>query len=352
MSLSAITFLYPAMLAGLLALPIVWLLIRSAPRSPKTVVFPAARILRGLKSKRRDIQRAPIWQTILRCLILTLLIIAAARPVMNRNDFAANDGAILIIADNGWDSAANWRQYRTALQQIANQARFELQTVYIAQTAPEAAGATTWKLPDIVGPVSPNDTKNLFDRLQPRPWPSDYTALSDLISERPEMNRAVGSILWLTSEMDSPGKAKIASELLDIAPITTISPTITDRIAIRSLSRSGTGMLATLAHNRDDQPREINLLARGERGNVILRHTVEITPDSDQSDVAILLPRDISNAIQSVGIEGIESAASVFQTGARWQQRRVGVVVSSGDGPGCCQISISFLIGRFRPMPM
>ncbi|WP_417836961.1 DUF4159 domain-containing protein [Thalassospira tepidiphila] len=349
MSLSAITFLYPAMLAGLLALPIVWLLIRSAPRSPKAVIFPAARILRGLKSKRRDIQRAPIWQTILRCLILTLLIIAAARPVMNRNDFAANDGAILIIADNGWDSAANWRQYRTALQQIANQARFELQTVYIAQTAPEAAGATTWKLPDIVGPVSPNDTKNLFDRLQPRPWPSDYAALSDLISERPEMNRAVGSILWLTSEMDSPGKAKIASELLDIAPITTISPTITDRIAIRSLSRSGTGMLATLAHNRDDQPREINLLARGERGNVILRHTVEITPDSDQSDVAILLPRDISNAIQSVGIEGIESAASVFQTGARWQQRRVGVVVSSGDGPGVLSDQYFFLDRALSP---
>lgn len=155
MSLSAITFLYPAMLAGLMVLPIVWLLIRSAPRSPKTIVFPAARILRGLKSNRRDIQRAPIWQTILRCLILTLLIIAAARPVMNRNEFAADDGAILIIADNGWDSAANWRQYRTALDQIANQARFDLQTVYIAQTVPEAAGASTWKLPDIVGPVSP-----------------------------------------------------------------------------------------------------------------------------------------------------------------------------------------------------
>ncbi|MBC06059.1 DUF4159 domain-containing protein [Thalassospira sp.] len=349
MSLSAITFLYPAMLAGLMVLPIVWLLIRSAPRSPKTVVFPAARILRGLKSKRRDIQRAPIWQTILRCLILTLLIIAAARPVMNRNDFAANDGAILIIADNGWDSAANWRQYRTALQQIANQARFDLQTIYVAQTAPEAAGATTWQLPDIVGPVSPNDTKSLFDRLQPRPWASDYAALSDLISERPDMSQSVGSILWLTGEMDSPGKAEIASELQDIAPITTISPTITDRIAIRSLNRSGTGMVATLAHNRDDQPREVNLLARGERGSVILRHTVELAADSDQSDVAILLPSDISNAIQSVGIEGIESAASVFQTGARWQQRRVGVIVSSGDGPGVLSDQYFFLDRALSP---
>ena len=349
MSLSAITFLYPAMLAGLMVLPIVWLLIRSAPRSPKTIVFPAARILRGLKSNRRDIQRAPIWQTILRCLILTLLIIAAARPVMNRNEFAADDGAILIIADNGWDSAANWRQYRTALDQIANQARFDLQTVYIAQTVPEAAGASTWKLPDIVGPVSPADTTSLFDRLQPRPWSADYTALSDLISERPEMNRSVGSILWLTGQMDSPDKAELASELLDIAPITIISPTTTDRIAIRSLNRSGTGMVATLSHNRDDLPRTVNLLARGERGNVILRHSVDLAANTDQSDVAIMLPSDISNAIQSVGIEGIESAATMFQTGARWQQRRVGVVASSGDGPGVLSDQYFFLDRALSP---
>lgn len=240
MSLSAITFLYPAMLAGLMILPVVWLLIRSAPRSPKNVIFPAARLLRGLKSQRRDIQRAPIWQTILRCIILTLLIVAAARPVMNRNDFAQNNGAVLIIADNGWQSAANWAQYKTALQQIANQARFDLQTVYIAQTAPEASGASTWKLPDIVGPISSHDADSLIDRLQPRPWNSDYTALSDLISENPQMNNTIGSILWLTGNMDSPGKATIATDLQDIAPITIISPTRSDRIAIRSLMRSRT----------------------------------------------------------------------------------------------------------------
>lgn len=141
--------------------------------------------------------------------------------------------------------------------------------------------------------------------------------------------------------MDSPDKAELASELLDIAPITIISPTTTDRIAIRSLNRSGTGMVATLSHNRDDLPRTVNLLARGERGNVILRHSVDLAANTDQSDVAIMLPSDISNAIQSVGIEGIESAATMFQTGARWQQRRVGVVASSGDGPGYCLISTS-----------
>lgn len=349
MSLAAITFLYPAMLAGLMVLPIVWLLIRSAPRSPKTVIFPAARILQGLKSKRRDIRRAPIWQTILRCLLLALLIIAAARPVMNRNDFSANDGAILIIADNGWDSAANWQQYRMALEQITNQARFDLQTIYIAQTAPEPAGASTWKVPEIIGPLSPNETKDLFDQLHPKPWTSDYAGLSDLISENSEIPRSVGNILWLTGQVASPDKVKIAAELQDIAPVTIISSAITHRIAIQSLGRSDTGMIVTLAHNQNDHPRKITLLARNEHGNVILRHTVELAANTDHSNIAIALPNDISNAIQSVGIEGIESAAAVFQTGARWQQRRVGVVVSSGDGPGVLSDQYFFLDRALSP---
>ncbi|MBX2832859.1 MAG: DUF4159 domain-containing protein [Rhodospirillales bacterium] len=349
MSLSAITFLYPAMLAGLMILPVVWLLIRSAPRAPKNVIFPAARLLRGLKSQRRDIQRAPIWQTILRCIILTLLIVAAARPVMNRNDFIQNNGAILIIADNGWQSAANWDQFKTALQQITNQARLDLQTVYFAQTAPEAAGATTWKLPDIVGPVSPHDADNLIDRLQPHPWNSDYNALSDLISENPQMNHTIGSILLLTDDLDSPGKATIAADLQDIAPITVISPTRTDRIAIRSLMRSRTGLLATIAHDRNDAPREINLLARDERGSVLLRHSTELAANTDQTEVAIFLPSDIANAIQAIGIEGLESAATVFQTGARWQQRSVGVIVSSGDSPGVLSDQYFFLDRALSP---
>ncbi|MHC8495098.1 DUF4159 domain-containing protein [Thalassospira sp. SM2505] len=349
MSLSAITFLYPAMLAGLMVLPIVWLLIRSAPRAPKNVIFPAARLLRGLKSQRRDIQRAPIWQTILRCLILTLLIIAAARPVMNRNDFARNEGALLIIADNGWESAANWSQYRVALQQIANQARFDLRTIYVARTAPEAAGASTWKLPELVGPVSPHDTENLIDRLHPRPWNSDYAALSDLISENPEMNNAIGSILWLTDNMDGPGKSALATDLQDIAPITVISPTRTDRIAITSLTRSRTGMVVSIAHDRNENPRTINLLARGERGSVLLRHTAELAANSDQSEIAIFLPSDIANAIQAVGVEGIESAATMYQTGARWQQRRVGVIVSSGDSPGVLSDQYFFLDRAISP---
>lgn len=333
MNLAAITFLYPAMLAGLLVLPIVWLIIRSAPRSPKQVVFPAARLLRGLRANRRDMQRAPIWQTLLRCLILTMLILAAARPVLNRTEFSRDEGAILIIAENSWSSAANWQEYRTGLSQIINQARLDLRSIYIAQTAPEASGATTTRLPDIIGPISPHEADRFIDRLHPRPWAPDYTALSNRIADHQHMANSIGSIMWLTDNMEHPAKADLANELGTIAPITVLGPKRENRIAVQSLTRNRTGLDITLAHQNMNAPGEFALLARNEGGQVLLRHTVKIEPATHQTRTQIPLPSDITNSIQSVGIEGIESAATVFQTGARWQQRKVGVIVSSGDSP-------------------
>lgn len=333
MNLAAITFLYPAMLAGLLVLPIVWLIIRSAPRAPKQIVFPAARLLRGLRANRRDMQRAPIWQTILRCLILTMLILAASRPVLNRSEFSQNEGALLVIADNSWSSAANWTEYRTGLRQIINQARLDLRSIYIAQTAPEASGATTTRLPDIIGPVSPHEAERFIDRLHSRPWAPDYAALSNQIADHQYMANSIGSILWLTDNMEQSGKADLANDLATIAPITVLGTNRDNRIAVQSLIRNRTGLGITLIHQNIDAPREIVLLARNERGQVLLRHKVKIAPTTNRTEAEIPLPSDITNSIQSIGIEGVESAATVFQTGARWQQRKVGVIVSSGDSP-------------------
>lgn len=331
--MGGLSFLYPAMLAGLLLLPVLWLIIRSAPRHPRKVVFPAARLLIGLSSTRRDAQRAPLWQTILRSLILLALILAAARPVLNRTDYSNDRGAIFLIVDNGWSSAAQWEDYRKGLHQVANQARLSGQSVYMARTAPEAFGATSARLPEIEGPLSPRATEAAIDRMQPMPWAPDYHALATAISGHQDMVNAMGSVIWLTNDLEEPGKAELARDLDEIAPVTLLHGQSTDVYAIRSLMRNRTGMQVRITHNPGDITRKIDLVARDRRGQVLLRKTVDIAPRTGATDADIPLPSDIANSIQTLGIAGIESAASVFQTGARWQQRKVGVIVSSGEGP-------------------
>ncbi|OKH88744.1 DUF4159 domain-containing protein [Thalassospira sp. TSL5-1] len=336
MTFGAITFLYPALLAGLLLVPVLWLIIRSAPRKPRRIHFPAARLLLGATNNRRNAERAPLWQTILRSLILLCLILAAAHPVLNKKSYAPDHGALLVMVDNSWSSAANWPHYQQAMKQIVNQARLNNQSIFIALTAPEASGANSTDLPALQGPLSPHASQNAFDRLQPRPWQPDYSALDDMISARQDIINAISGTILISDDIAAPGKETLATDLSTVSPFTVLQPVADGRgntIVLSGLSRNRTGMAVDLTHPALKGDKQITLIARDSRGQVILRHPATLERGTTKNRIDISMPGDIANGIQTVGLAGIESAAALFQTGAKWQRRTVGIVVNSGEGP-------------------
>ena len=58
--LGTLTFTYPWMLAGLAALPVIWLLLRLTPPRPATVPFPPASLLLGLRANEKDPDPQPL----------------------------------------------------------------------------------------------------------------------------------------------------------------------------------------------------------------------------------------------------------------------------------------------------
>ena len=336
MIFGAVTFLYPVLLAGLLLLPVLWLIIRSAPRRPRKIVFPAALLLIGAAHNRRNAEHAPLWQTILRSLILLALILAAAHPVLNKTDYAPENGAILVMVDNSWSGAAHWPQYQQGMKQIVNQARLNNQSIFIGVTAPEATGANSSDLPPLQGPLSPHDAQNAFDRLQPHPWAPAYAALATTIADRQDITNAIAGAILLTNNIDAPGKATLATDLSAVSPLIVVHPGAeihNGTIVISALARNRNGMTVTLSHNVQPAARQTTLVARNDRGQIVLRHPLTIAQQTARTRIEVPLPGDIANAIQTVGLSDIESAAALFQTGAKWQQRKVGIVVSSGEGP-------------------
>jgi hypothetical protein len=57
--LGTLSFAYPWLLAGLLALPAIWLLLRLTPPRPQTVPFPPASLLLGLRANEKTPIRSP-----------------------------------------------------------------------------------------------------------------------------------------------------------------------------------------------------------------------------------------------------------------------------------------------------
>ena len=111
MTIGALGFLQPWILTALIALPVIWWLLRFTPPRPVQVAFPPIRLLLGLNSEEETPSKSPWWLTLLRILIAALIILALASPVLNpeKTASAAKD-KLLIVVDNGWTSASRWER--------------------------------------------------------------------------------------------------------------------------------------------------------------------------------------------------------------------------------------------------
>jgi hypothetical protein len=68
MTLGPIAFLSPWLLAGLLALPVIWWLLRTIPPRPRRLEFPPTRILVGIENREKTPAQTPWWLTLIRML--------------------------------------------------------------------------------------------------------------------------------------------------------------------------------------------------------------------------------------------------------------------------------------------
>ncbi|MGL4321383.1 MAG: BatA domain-containing protein, partial [Paracoccaceae bacterium] len=71
--LGPVGFVTPALLLGLIALPILWLLLRAVPPAPIRRRFPGVALLLGLTDDEVETDKTPWW-----LLLLRMLAVAAA----------------------------------------------------------------------------------------------------------------------------------------------------------------------------------------------------------------------------------------------------------------------------------
>src|ERR687884_1528368 len=105
-----LTFAAPMVLTALAALPVIWLILRVTPPRPRRIDFPPLKILADLLPQRETPARTPWWLLALRLLIAALLIVAAAGPIWNPVPGGGTRAPLVMIVDNGFPAAHDWRQ--------------------------------------------------------------------------------------------------------------------------------------------------------------------------------------------------------------------------------------------------
>src|SRR2546423_10215594 len=125
LALGSLAFASPWLLAALVALPIIWWLLRVTPPAPRRIPFPAVRLLLGLVPREETPARTPWWLILLRTILAALVIIGLAHPLLNPQPRLAGSGPVALIVDDGWAAARDWSRRGNAAIDLLKQAERE-----------------------------------------------------------------------------------------------------------------------------------------------------------------------------------------------------------------------------------
>ncbi|HUV33181.1 MAG TPA: BatA domain-containing protein, partial [Devosiaceae bacterium] len=216
----ALGFINPWLLAALIALPILWWLLRAIPPSPKLEIFAGVRLLFGLEDPEREASKTPWWLLLLRVLALAAVIIGFAGPVLNPSTRLgpAGDGPVLILMDQGWASAPDWALRKAAALAAVVEAEQAGRPVIFWQAA---SGAVPGALPA-------QAVRAVLEAARPAPWPPDHAAVLVAIEagETPDPAQTI----WFHDGLGhDEATARLAARLAEFGPLRLIGPATTAR---------------------------------------------------------------------------------------------------------------------------
>ncbi len=321
--LGTIAFLNPWALAGLIALPIIWWLLRFTPPRPDRIDFPPFRFLLELVSREETPHKTPWWLILLRLMAAGLLIVALAQPVLNKTlPIAAGSGPLLVVVDDGWAAAKDWQRRMNVLQEIVEAANQNGRLISIQTTTPRLA-------PRPLEPQDARDASRITSAMQPQPLNPDRQKLANLLTaafkDTDDLN-----ITWLSDGLDYGGARAFAGALQALgggAGLNVLMPPAVEISHVVGGVELKEGNL-TLSVNRADTVGEaggtINAVALN--GRVLGNVGYQFGANQAQTEATLELPVALRNEVARLFVSDARSAASMFLLDDSWRRKTVGLV--------------------------
>ena len=325
-TLGPIGFTAPWLLLGLIALPILWLLLRAVPPAPIRRRFPAVALLLGLTDDETQTDRTPWWLLLLRMIAVAAAIIGFAGPVLNPETEQAGDGPLLVVIDGGWADAADWtrRMDRTrALLSEAGQAGRE--TAIVVLTDLPEDGALPFRAADAWASLLPG--------LQPAPWLPDGAAIEAWAEEL----EGGFDTFWLSDGLAHDWRDPLLQALRDRGsvsvfesprPVWALRPARFEDGVVRIeavRNRTGEGAVLTVAaHGLDPNgtPRQLATL------------DIQAAPGDAVASGDLSLPAELRNRVTRFEIAGIRSAGAVSLADDSLRRREVAIISARDEREG------------------
>lgn len=358
--LSQIVFIQPMILAGLLALPLLWYILRITPPAPKTIFFPAARFLDGLVAEEQTSSSSPWWILLLRLVMAALLILALAGPVFNPTERLTGQGALRLVIDNGWASAQTWDLQMRSAEDLATQAGRENRPVFILTTTP-AEGEET---PSHLGPMTSGEALSILRGLEPMPWPANYDGMLAVIDAARAVARG-SDTYWLSHGIDEGGVDAPIDAVMRQGGVQYILPPSSDLPVLlrpsppqNSTSRREEqesadthSVYITLDGPRGiEEPISVNVQAMSSRAGgglqILDARNVTLQPENMPATIGFEIAKTLSGAVSQYRVTGRKGAGGMFLLDDRSKRQSVGIASSQQVDINAPLVEASFFLRR------
>ena len=323
--LGALGFTAPWLLLALLALPVLWLILRAIPPAPLRRRFPGVALLLGLSDDDTVTDRTPWWLLALRMLAVAGLIVGLAGPVLNPDPSRqAGRGPVLFLLDGTWAGAPEWPQRAEFLDQALAQAARDGRPVAVARlTTPE---------PLVFQPAAA--WQNQLPSLAPQPWAPDDAAL---MAWAQDLGDARFDTVWLADGIDYPGREALVARLTARGALRVVQgdtdlqvllPARYDegalQLQVRRLLAGPADTVTVVAHGVDPAGVPLQLA----------QATLAFDAGATQAQAALSLPAELRARLTRFEIEGQRGAGAVALADDSLQRREVALVAGREDREG------------------
>lgn len=322
-SIGPIGFASPLLLLGLIALPILWILLRAVPPAPIRRRFPGVALLLGLQDDESQSDRTPWWLLLLRILAVAAAIIGFAGPVLNPQDSETGTAPILILADGTWADAPDWQARIERINALMQDATRQGRLVALA----------TLSNPSKITFEAANVARTALPGFQPNPWEPDEAEIEIWLPTLPESF----DTFWLSDGLERDSRAPVLDALQSRGDVR-VFQTPRQKIGLRPARFEDGEVVISGARTPVGSAIETLIAAMGLDPNGVERQlaTANLSFASGEAvaEIALVLPLELRNRLTRFEITGTRSAAAVSLTDDALKRREVALLSSTGDREG------------------
>lgn len=321
---SQLQFALPAALWGLLALPVIWWLLRFVPPRPEQVAFPPLRLLLKLKDTKETPSKTPWWLMLLRLALAAALIVGVAGPfVGDVPPTQKQSGPLLLIVDDGFAASPDWPQRIEALTSLIKDAARQDRTVALV-------GTTVQRHATSLVPLAADDLLRILPTLKPQALSTDREAM---LAALKTSAKDFGAAIWLSDGHDQKSGSVFAAGLSEIFPGNVSVITIDSQKSVMALTNPKlAGSEITLDVLRGDaSPSTATLEARAADGHMLMQSEVNFNAGETTTPASLSLPIELRNEIQTIAIKGQGQAAATVLLDDRWHRKTIAIETNAAS---------------------